>query len=419
MAAEIPTSREHMIPADQLPAKRGPSLDLLADVRVLDLTTSIAGPAATQLLGDLGATVLKIERPRGGDDARSWGPPFLDGESLWFTSVNRNKRSLTLDIGSAAGYAIFERLVAKADVVVVNLVIRAQRKLRIDVDSLRALNPSLIHVSVTGFGLVGRRADQPSYDLIAEGYSGVMDLTGEAETGPQKVGSPAADLLAGTDAALATIAALYRRQRDGKGCQVDVSMLESMTRFMAPRIASYLGSGEQPKRSGGRDSVIAIYQVFDTADLPMTLGLGNDSIWQRFWAAVGQPQFAANPLYATNAARREHRATIVAEIAALLKVRARAEWLALFEKHAIPAGPINRVADVTSDPDLLAGGFFYSTERSGVRIPLIGLGIKFDGRSEGCDAAPPKLGQDTQFVLKDWLGATESEIDSLRLAKAV
>jgi crotonobetainyl-CoA:carnitine CoA-transferase CaiB-like acyl-CoA transferase len=302
---------------------------------------------------------------------------------------------------------------------VVNLVIRAQRKLRIDVESLRAVNPSLIHVSVTGFGLLGRRANQPCYDLIAEGYSGVMDLTGEPDSGPQKVGSPAADLLAGSDAALATIAALYRRQRDGRSCQVDVSMLESMTRFVAPRISSYLGSGEQPTRSGGRDSVIAIYQVFDTADLPITLGLGNDAIWQRFWTAVDQPHLAANPLYATNAARREHRAAIVAEIAVLLKDRARTEWLALFEKHAIPAGPIYRVADVVSDPDLLAGGFFYSTERSGTRIPLVGLGIKFDGRSAGCDAAPPKLGQDTQFVLRDWLGATDEEINDLRLAKAI
>jgi crotonobetainyl-CoA:carnitine CoA-transferase CaiB-like acyl-CoA transferase len=408
-----------MIPAEQLPAKHGTRLDLLRGVKVLDLTTSIAGPAATQLLGDLGATVVKIERPQGGDDARSWGPPFLDGESLWFTSVNRNKRSLMLDIGSPTGYGIFERLVSHADVVVVNLVIHAQRKLRIDADSLRAVNPALIHVSITGFGLAGRRASQPCYDLIAEGYSGVMDLTGEPETGPQKVGSPAADLLAGSDAALATIAALYRRQRDAKGCQVDVSMVESMTRFMAPRISSYLGSGEQPQRSGGRDSVIAIYRVFDTADLPITLGLGNDSIWQRFWKALDRPEYAANPLYATNAARREYRATIVADIATLLKVRGRAEWLALFEKHGIPAGPIHRVADVASDPDLLASGFLYSIERSGTRIPQIGLGIKFDGHSESCDAAPPKLGQDTRFVLKDWLGATDAEIDGLRAARAI
>jgi crotonobetainyl-CoA:carnitine CoA-transferase CaiB-like acyl-CoA transferase len=408
-----------MIPADRLPTKTSATLDLLKHVRVIDLTTSIAGPAATQLLGDLGATVVKIERPRGGDDARSWGPPFLDGESLWFISVNRNKQSLTLDLGNPAGYEIFKRLVAKADVVIVNLVIRAQQKLRVDADSLRAINPTLIHVSVTGFGTQGRRANQPCYDLIAEGYSGVMDLTGEPESGPQKVGSPAADLLAGTDAALATLAALYKRQREGTGSQVDISMVESMTRFVAPRIASYLGSGEQPSRSGGRDSVIAIYQVFDTADLPMTLALGNDSIWQRFWAAVERPEFSANPLYATNAARCEHRAQIVAEISTLLKGRTRAEWLALMERHAVPAGPIYRVAEIASDPDLLAGGFVYSVERAGTRIPLIGLGIKFDGRSEGCGAVPPKLGQDTRYVLKDWLGVTEDEMNSLQRAKAI
>jgi crotonobetainyl-CoA:carnitine CoA-transferase CaiB-like acyl-CoA transferase len=334
-------------------------------------------------------------------------------------SVNRNKQSLTLDVGNAAGYEVFKRLVTKADVVVVNLVIRAQQKLRIDFESLKSLNPTLIHVSVTGFGLQGRRANLPCYDLIAEGYSGVMDLTGEPESGPQKVGSPAADLLAGSDAALATVAALYKRQRDGTGCQVDISMVESMTRFVAPRISSYLGSGDHPARSGGRDSVIAIYQVFETADLPMTLGLGNDSIWQRFWTAVGQPDFAVNPMYATNAARREHRASIVADISALLKQRPRADWLTLLEQNAVPAGPIYRVAEVASDPDLLAGGFFYSIERGGTRIPLIGLGIKFDGRSEKCAAPPPKLGQDTEFVLKDWLGTTDDEIKMFRSAKAI
>jgi crotonobetainyl-CoA:carnitine CoA-transferase CaiB-like acyl-CoA transferase len=408
-----------MIPADLLPSKSGEPLDLLAGVRVLDLTTSIAGPAATQLLGDLGASVVKIERPRGGDDARGWGPPFLDGESLWFMSVNRNKQSLTLDVGNPTGYEIFKRLVTKADVVVVNLVLRAQQKLRIDFESLKAFNPALIHVSVTGFGLQGRRAGQPCYDLIAEGYSAVMDLTGEPESGPQKVGSPAADLLAGSDAALATVAALYQRQRDGRGCQVDISMVESMTRFVAPRISSYLGSGEQPGRSGGRDSVIAVNQVFETADLPITLGLGNDSIWQRFWTAVGEPQYAANPSYATNAMRREHRAQIVQDIAVILKQRPRAQWLALLERSAVPAGPIYRVAEVAADPDLLARGFFYSTERGGTHIPLIGLGIKFDGRSEQCAAPPPKLGQDTEFVLEDWLGAEHAEIESFRLAKAI
>lgn len=408
-----------MIPAQNLPKKAANPLDLLAGVRILDLTTSIAGPAATQLLGDLGASVVKIERPRGGDDARTWGPPFLDGESLWFTSVNRNKQSLTLDLGCDTGYALFIRLVAKADVVVVNLVIRAQKKLRVDYESLKAVNPTLVHVSITGFGLQGRRANHACYDLIAEGYSGIMDLTGEPSSGPQKVGAPAADLLAGSDAALATVAALYRRQRDHTGCQVDISMVESMTRFVAPRIAPYLGSGEQPSRSGGRDSVIAIYQVFETADLPITLGLGNDAIWRRFWTAVGQPGFGVDEMYSTNALRREHRARIVAEISMVLAERQREEWLEIFERAGVPAGPIYRVADVTSDADLLERKLFYSVDRAGISVPQIGLGIHFDGRSEGCAAPPPKLGENTEFVLKDWLGAADDEIAQLRNNRAI
>jgi crotonobetainyl-CoA:carnitine CoA-transferase CaiB-like acyl-CoA transferase len=378
------------------------------------MTTSIAGPAATQLLGDLGACVVKIEKPRTGDDARTWGPPFLDGESLWFTSVNRNKQSITLDISCEEGYALFLRLVAKADVLVVNLVNNAQRKLRIDYEFLSSINPTLIHVSVTGFGLHGHRANQACYDLIAEGYSGIMDLTGEPDSGPQKIGAPAADLLAGSDAALATVAALYRRRRDNKGCRIDISMVESMTRFVAPRIASYLGSGEQPTRTGGRDSVIAIYQVFATADLPITLALGNNSIWARFWRAVGRPEYGLAEIYSTNALRRQHREQIVEEISSVLAKRSRAEWLSVFENAGVPAGPINGVADVTSDADLLEKQFFYSTERGGVSIPQVGLGIRFDGRSEACAQPPPKLGENTEYVLKEWLGASEGEIAHLR-----
>lgn len=393
-----------MLPAGSLPLKSSPPLDLLRGYRVLDLTTSIAGPYATQLLGDLGADVVKIEKPPHGDDARAWGPPFLDGESLWFSCVNRNKRSIGLDVGSEAGYRLFQQLLSRADVLVVNLVPGAQAKLRIDYATLRELKPDLIHVSITGFGLQGARADLPCYDLIAEGYSGIMDLTGEPESGPQKVGSPAADLLAGMDASLATMAALLRRARDGRGCQIDVSMVESMVRFVAPRLASYLGSGEVPRRSGGRDSVIAIYQVFETQDLPITLGLGSDAIWQRFWESVGAEHIAADPRFTTNAARREHRAEIVRSISGILRTRPRAEWLAIFARRKVPAGPINRLDEVAADAALIESGLFYGFDRSGVRTPLIGLGIKFDGRSEACAFVPPKLGENTEAVLREWLG---------------
>ena len=406
-------------PADGLPLKAGSPLDLLEGVVVLDLTTSIAGPYCGQLLADLGATVIKIEKPGGGDDCRSWGPPFLDGESLWFLSVNRNKHSVALDVTNARGRATLYRLIERADIVLLNLVERAQEKLGVTYSMLSQRRKDLIHVSITGFGLRGARADMPCYDLIAEGYSGVMDMTGEADAAPQKVGAPAADLLAGEDAALAAMAAIIRRQRTGQGCQIDISMVESMTRFMAPRLLPFLGSGDLARRSGGRDSVIAIYQSFDTADLPLTLGLGNDAIFKRFWTAVGEPRVAENPAYTTNALRRERRAELVARIAKLLVARPRDEWLAIFVAARVPAGPINRLDEVAEDPELRARNFLYASERNGVRVPQVGLGIAFDGRNEQCTKLAPRLGEDTEAVLRDWLKMGDAELQELRACRAI
>jgi crotonobetainyl-CoA:carnitine CoA-transferase CaiB-like acyl-CoA transferase len=371
----------------------------LSGVRVLDLTTSIAGPSATQLLADLGAEVLKIERLGGGDDARSWGPPFLEGESLWFLSVNRNKRSVTLDYGAPEGAAVLRDLIAQSDVLVLNQTPRVARKLGVDPDSVRAVRSDIVYVSITGFGMDGERAEWACYDLIAEGYSGVMDLTGPASDEPQKVGAPAADMLAGQDAALATVAALFDRQRTGAGRVIDVALVDSMTRFLACRIVPFLGSGEVPRRTGGRDSVIAVYQAFQTADDPITLGLGNDGIWRRFWDAVGHPERGCETGTATNADRRARRSEIVADIQALLKTRPRSHWLSVFRAARIPAGPINRVDEVVGDPMLLERGMFYRLDDDGREIPQVGMGIRIDGASAVPRSAPPRLGEHTKDVL--------------------
>ncbi len=409
-----------MLPVEKLPpGAAGDPLDLLGNIRILDLTTSIAGPYATLLLGDLGASVVKIEQPGRGDDARAWGPPFLGGESLWFISVNRNKRSLTLDYAKPEGLEVLKRLVRQADVVVVNKTLAVQRKLGIDEAALRQLNPGLIHVSVTGFGLEGARSNLPCYDLIAEGYSGVMDLTGEISQGPQKVGTPAADLLAGADAALAVLAALLDRARTGRGHSIDVSLVESMTRFMAPRIVPYLGSGELPRRSGGRDSVIAIYQVFEAADGPLTIGLGNDAIWKRFWEALGQPEVGRDPRYASNSLRRAARAEIVARIQAIIAEQPRAHWLQLFEQARIPAGPINRVDEVAEDPELVRRGLFYSVMQDDTRVPQVGLGIRVDGNAHTFRTPPPRLGQDSAAVLREWLSLDEADIARLKQSNTI
>lgn len=384
-------------------ATPGPGFALLDGVRVLDLTSSISGPYAAMLLGDLGADVVKAERPEAPDDCRAWGPPFLDGESLWFLSVNRNKRGLVLAPEGPARDAMLRGLIAATDVMIVSQPPRVLEKLGLAPAQARAINPRLIHVAITGFGLTGKRADWTCYDLIAEGYSGVMDLTGEPDGPPQKVGAPAADLLAGQDAAMAAIAALFRRQRSGEGAAIDISLVESMTRFLACRIVPYLGSGEVPRRSGGRDSVIAVYQAFDTADLPMTLALGNDAIWRRFWAAVGQPARADAPGQATNAGRRQDRATIVAEIAAVLRGHGRAHWLALFAAARVPAGPVNRIDEASADPELIARGMVFALHAGGTPIPQVNTGFHLDGQANRPRHAPPRLGAHTAEILREWI----------------
>lgn len=382
-----------------LPAAQG--FGFLKGLRVVDLTGSVAGPYATMLLADFGADVIKVERPQG-DDARAWGPPFLNGEALWFASVNRNKRSIVMDIGSDEGRKDLEALIASADVLVTNQTPDVQKKLRLDYDSLKALRPDLVFVSITGFGLTGERKDLTCYDLIAEGYSGVMDITGAADSAPQKIGAPAADMLAGQDAAMACMAVLVDRKSSGKGALIDISLVESMTRFLSCRISSYFGSGEVPTRTGGTDSVIAIYQPFETADLPLNLGLGSDAIWKRFWSILGDEAFGARPEFGSNILRRENRPEIVAKIAQILVTQPRAEWLRRFAGARIPAGPINRVDEVAHDAALQERGLFYALQDGPDRVvPQIGLGIRIDDKPAVPHSAPPRLGQHSDEILKE------------------
>lgn len=391
--------RDDALPYHDLPVVRGgQTFGMLDGLRVVDVTTSVAGPYATMLLSDFGAEVIKVERPHG-DDARAWGPPWLDQQALWFTAVNRNKKSVVIDARTPEGKAAMLDLIASADVYVTNQPPSVQRKLGMDYASIKALREDIVFVSITGFGLEGERADLTCYDLIAEGYSGVMDITGAADSGPQKIGTPAADMLAGQDAAMAAMAALFERHKTGKGHLIDVSLVESMTRFLACRISPYLGAGEVPARTGGTDSVIAIYQPFGTADLPMNLGLGNDGIWARFWDAVGDPDYAARPEFATNADRRKCRPEIVARIQEILLTRTRDEWLSLMAKARVPAGPINRVDEVAGDKPLQDRGLFYTYAEDDRMVPQIGLGIRINDQVATARSAPPLLGAHTAEVL--------------------
>jgi len=393
------SSSEGKLPCHDLPlVKNGQSFGMFNGIRVVDVTTSVAGPYATMLMSDFGAEVIKIERPQG-DDARAWGPPFLDGQALWFNAVNRNKKSVVLDARSPQGKADMKALIRSADVFVTNQPPSVQKKLGMDYSSVKALREDIIFVSITGFGLSGERAELTCYDLIAEGYSGVMDITGAPESGPQKIGTPAADMLAGQDAAMSAMAALFDRARTGQGHVIDVSLVESMTRFLSCRISPYLGAGEIPKRSGGTDSVIAIYQPFETADLPLTLGLGNDGIWVRFWEAVGNAEYAQSPKYKSNTDRREHRAEIVADIQEVLLTKTRDEWLDILGLARVPAGPINRVDEVVGDKLLQERGLFFALENGERIVPQIGLGIQIDEEICTARAVPPRLGEHTDKIL--------------------
>lgn len=398
------TADTGQLPYESLPiVQGGKTFGIFEGIRVVDLTTSVAGPYASMLLADFGAEVIKVERAHG-DDARAWGPPFLDEQSLWFTSINRNKMSVVLDARTDEGRMDLQNLIRSADVFITNQPPSVQRKLGLDYTSVKALRDDIVFLSITGFGLEGARADLTCYDLIAEGYSGVMDITGDADSGPQKIGTPAADMLAGQDAAMAVMAALFDRAKTGKGHLVDVSLVESMTRFLTCRISPYLGSGEVPVRSGGTDSVIAIYQPFETADLPMTLGLGNDGIWTRFWEAVGNPEYAARKEFKTNADRRSCRPEIVDCIQDILLTRSRDEWLELLGVARVPAGPINRVDEVSADRYLQERGLFYTTEQNGRKVPQIGLGIRIDDSVSMARTAPPVLGEHTEYILASLRG---------------
>lgn len=404
-----------VLPVDQLPRQRpGGRLGLLRGVRVLDLTTSLAGPYATMLLGDFGAEVIKIERPGAGDDSRHWTPPSYAGQGLWYLSVNRNKRSVTLDFSRPEGLALLHRLIKNSDVVVTNQVPAVLCKLGVDFNAVQSVRSDIVYVSLTGFGVEGDRRNDPCYDLVAEGYSGVMDLTGELESDPQKVGTPAADLLGGGDAAMGCLAALLDRARTGQGHFVEVSLVESMTRFLTPRIVSYLGSGELPRRSGAKDSVIAIYQVFATADDPITIALPTDAIWRRFCAVLGRDDLAADVSYATNADRVARRKELVATIQAQLLSNSSQYWLSACRQQKVPAGPINRVDQVVRDEGLLARGLFFAMDTGPDPIPQVGLGIRFDHGASGYDCPPPQLGADTTTVMTEVVGLAAHEIDSYR-----
>jgi crotonobetainyl-CoA:carnitine CoA-transferase CaiB-like acyl-CoA transferase len=325
----------------------------LSDVRVLDLTGSYAGPTATMLLADMGASVIKVEDPRG-DDTRQWGPPFLNGQSTWFLSANRNKRSVCIDLKTTDGAELLERLLDSSDVLVTSFNPAKLAQLGLAPDSVAQRHPRLVHCLISGFGLDGPDAERSGYDLIAQARSGLMSVTGESAESPQRMSTALSDSVAGLIAAFTIAAAVHRQRRTGRGDVIDVSLLDSALFLMAPRIAAYLAGADEPRPCGATDSVLTPYQSFATSDRPIVVAAGNDLMWQRLCSALGDDDLAADVELSTTEGRQRNRTRVIATITDHLRGRPSAEWLARFADHGIPSSAIHGLAEVLRDPQVEA-----------------------------------------------------------------
>jgi crotonobetainyl-CoA:carnitine CoA-transferase CaiB-like acyl-CoA transferase len=390
----------------------------LSGLKVVDLSTSYAGPTASMYLADLGAEVIKVERPDRGDDARAWGPPFVAETSAWFASVNRNKRSVVINLRTEGGGAALHRLIDHADVFIENLNPSKIKSLGLDPEVLRVRNPRLIYCAMSGFGLTGPDSSLPGYDLVAQARSGLMSVTGAKDGPPQRVSTALSDIVTGMSAALAVSAAAVRQRQTGQGDVIDVSLLDSDLALMAPRIAAFLAGEPEPAPSGGTDSVLAVYQPFATADRPIVIAIGNDVIWQRFCTAMELPELAGDQRLRDNAGRRAHREQIVRNIEERLVRCPAAEWLSVLARAGVPCAPVQSLSEVACDEQVRVRGSLLPVAGApeglyGVRSPF-----RLASLPEPRNEPVPVLGADTVAVLRD-AGLSDNDIDTLIAEGAV
>ncbi|MFG1295375.1 MULTISPECIES: CaiB/BaiF CoA transferase family protein [Xanthobacter] len=386
----------------------------LAGLRVLELARILAGPWCGQMLADLGAEVIKVERPGAGDDTRTWGPPFLkgaDGAELgaaYFHATNRGKRSVAIDFETAEGQAAIRALASQCDVVIENFKLGGLKKYGLDYESLKKVNPRLVYCSVTGFGQDGPYAPRAGYDFLVQGMGGIMDLTGDPDGEPQKVGVAFADIFTGLYGTIGILAALRRRETTGEGGYVDMALLDTQVGVLANQAMNYLASGKAPKRMGNAHPNIVPYQVFPCADGYFIAAVGNDGQFTRFCAVLGAPELAGNDDFKTNPARVAHRADLVPQLSALTQTFKRDDLLAALEKQGVPAGPINTVPQVFADPQVIHRGLRVDLpEAGGGTVPAVGSPIVLDGERQVAKTASPRLGADTEAVMaliKDIIG---------------
>jgi formyl-CoA transferase len=398
----------------------------LGHIRVLDLSRVLAGPWCSQNLADLGADVIKIERPGSGDDTRAWGPPYLkdaDGndttEAAYYLAANRGKRSVTVDIASPEGQALVRELAAHADVVLENFKVGHLKRYGLDYDTLKAIKPDLVYCSVTGFGQDGPYAHRAGYDFLIQGMGGFMSITGERDDlpggGPQKAGVAITDLMTGMYATVAVLAALTHRDRTGEGQHIDMALLDVQVAMLANMASNYHTTGKPPKRMGNAQSNIVPYQTFACADGHIIVATGNDSQYVKFVEAGERPDLASDPRFVTNPLRVQNRAVLVPLLEQMVALRTRDDWIARLEAVGVPCGPINDLADVFDNPQVQARGLAMDIPHpTAGKVTLVRSPMKLSATPAGATTAPPLLGQHTDEVLRDVLGRSDEDIAALR-----
>ncbi len=382
----------------------------LAGLRVLELARILAGPWAGQVLADLGADVVKVERKGAGDDTRGWGPPFVQGTNgdhlgaAYFHAANRGKRSIALDFESEEGRRIVRKLAARSDILIENFKVGGLAKFGLDYKSLAPENPRLIYCSVTGFGQDGPYAPRAGYDLMAQGMGGLMDLTGYADGPPTRVGVPISDLLTGCYSVIGILAALAQRERTGKGCHVDTALVDSTVGVLANQALNFLVSGKIPGRIGNSHPNIVPYQEFPAADGHVIVATGNDSQYVKFCNVLGAPELAQNPDYKDNAGRLAHRSELAAKLSALTARMTRDDLLAKLEAQGVPAGPINNLQQVFDDPQVKHRGMKLDVPNAaaqGGKIPGVRTPVTIDGWGAAAERGAPRLGEHTAEILRE------------------